>query len=131
MSPCIICLQFMNVTNVIPNDSSIPPKANGWVLRGSAIKSALLANLQLETLHLTCNEKEPIDEDWNVVDMRKFPHVKELVIRGLLGVSLFRICDWLNITHLKLTNISNLTIVEILLPEELSRLKILIIAYGC
>lgn len=56
------------------------------------------------------------------------PPVKELAIRDLLGRDFFRICDWSNVTHLELVNVSNVAIIEEIPPEELSRLMTLIIA---
>ena len=57
--------------------------------------------------------------------------MKELVIRDLLGWDLFRICDWSSVIYLKLVNVSNVAMIKNVPPEELSRLKTLVIACEC
>ena len=54
-----------------------------------------------------------------------------MVTRDLLGWDTLSICDWSEIPHLELTNVSNVALTEGLPPGELTRLKTLILACEC
>lgn len=111
--------------------TTISTEDNRWVQRGNTIKNALIAHPRLETFHLICNCKTIRDVNWAEQDNRKLPPVKELVIRGLHCWTLFSVCNWSNITHLELTNVCDSALIGGLPPEELLRLKVLIIACEC
>ena len=117
--------------NVISYKTTLWSGNNERSLRHSTLKDALLANPQLERLHILCDEKELNDAKWDKQDTRKLPPVKELVIRDLLGWNIFSVCDWSNVTHLELINISSIALTESVRAEDLSNLKTLIIACDC
>lgn len=117
-----------SVANVISCKTTIWSENEKRIRGRSTIKDALSANPQLQTLHLFSKEEELNDVKWDKRDARKLPPVKELVIRNLLGWSIFSICDWSNVTHLELVNVSSIALIEGLPAEKLSKLKTLIIA---
>ena len=116
MTSCKIILWF--------DDTTLSP-------RGPVIVETLLANPRLETLHLLSGDRRVCDLRLDKCDRRKLPPVKELVIHGLLGRDFFRICDWSSVIYLELVNVSNVAMIENIPPEELSRLKTLVIACEC
>ena len=120
-----------NVANVISYKITLRSDDTMWSPIGPTVKETLLANPRLEILHLLSRDDEIRDLKLDKWDRRKLPPVKELVIRNLLGWEFFRICDWSCITYLELVNVSNVAMIENILPEELSRLKILVIACEC
>lgn len=120
-----------SVANVISCKTTIWSEDEKRIRGRSTIKDALSANPQLQTLHLFSKEEELNDVKWDKRDARKLPPVKELVIRNLLGWSIFSICDWSNVTHLELVNVSSIALIEGLPAEKLSKLKTLIIACVC
>ena len=129
--PLLFYPALASVTNVVSCKSIVPARIPRWYQRGPIIKNALLANPQLQTLHLTNNEKDIGDVGWDEQDTRILPPFKELVLRGLLGWNFFNICDWSNIIHLELINVSHVALSKDLPPRKLSGLKTFIIACGC
>lgn len=120
-----------SVANVISCKTIIWSENEKWFRSRPTIKDALLANPQLQTLHLFSNGEELNDVKWDKRDSRKLPPVKELVICNLLGWGIFSICDWSNVTHLELVNVSCIALIESLPAGKLSKLKTLIIACVC
>ena len=117
-----------NVANVIPCNITLWSDNTMLSSIEPAVREALLANPRLEKLHLLSPDDKIRDLKLDKWDRRKLPPVKELVIRDLLGWEFSRICDWSSITYLELVNVSDAAMIENIPPEELSGLKILVIA---